>query len=92
MLTSGAAHLLPLNDIATMTVGICNKCGERRDLAFAGCVCASCSDALDKQWAGSTATDWVLIAKEPVEKDGETPWYALSVATVFGVLKRVGAI
>jgi hypothetical protein len=38
----------------------CNKCGELRELIFSGCVCASCSDALDREWAGSTVTDWVL--------------------------------
>ena len=25
-------------------------------------MCASCSDVLDRQWAGSTATDWLLVA------------------------------
>ena len=39
----------------------CNKCGERKELVFAGCVCVSCSDALDEQWATCTATDWVLV-------------------------------
>ncbi len=39
----------------------CNKCGERRELVLAGCVCASCTDALDKQWAGATANNWVLL-------------------------------
>ncbi len=38
----------------------CNKCGERRELALAGCVCANCSDALDREWAASTATDWLV--------------------------------
>src|ERR1022692_1580407 len=38
----------------------CNKCGERNELVFAGCVCASCSEALDRQWGGSTATDWLV--------------------------------
>ncbi len=40
----------------------CSKCGEHKELVLAGCVCASCSDALDRQWAGSAATDWVLVA------------------------------
>ena len=39
----------------------CNRCGEIRDLVFAGRVCASCSNALDRQWETSSATDWVLI-------------------------------
>ena len=38
----------------------CNKCGERKELAFASCVCANCSDALDREWAASTATDWLV--------------------------------
>src|SRR6266404_1488206 len=45
-----------------MPEGTCNKCGERRELVLAGCVCRACSDALDKQWASATSTDWVLIA------------------------------
>jgi hypothetical protein len=40
----------------------CNKCGEHKELVLAGRVCASCADALDRQWSGSTATDWVLTA------------------------------
>ena len=47
-----------------MPAGICNKCGDAGELVLAGCVCAKCSDALDKYWAGSTATDWVLIATQ----------------------------
>jgi len=38
----------------------CNKCGERNELVFAGCVCASCSEALDRKWGSSTATDWLV--------------------------------
>ena len=38
----------------------CNKCGERKELVFAGCVCANCSDALDWEWVASTATDWLV--------------------------------
>ena len=45
-----------------MPEGICNKCGERKELVLAGCVCRSCNDSLDEQWANSPATDWVLIA------------------------------
>ena len=41
--------------------GICNKCGKHDELILAGCVCGSCSDGLDLQWANSTATDWVLV-------------------------------
>jgi len=40
--------------------GRCNKCGEHKPLVFAGCVCAGCSDALDIQWAGSAATNWLV--------------------------------
>ena len=31
------------------------------ELVFAGCVCAHCSDAFDRQWATCAATDWVLV-------------------------------
>src|SRR5712692_7369189 len=44
-----------------MPEGICNKCGEHRELVLAGCACGSCSDSLDNQWANCQATDWVLI-------------------------------
>lgn len=44
--------------------GICNKCGERREMVLDDCVCASCRDRLDKDWAGDTAMDWVLVAPE----------------------------
>jgi len=39
----------------------CNKCGECKELVFAGHVCSDCSLRLDKQWASATATDWILI-------------------------------
>jgi hypothetical protein len=52
-----------------MTVGTCNKCGNRKELVLAGCVCAGCSDALDRQWGNSTAIDWVLIASTIVTAD-----------------------
>jgi hypothetical protein len=41
-------------------IGRCNKCGEYKKLTFAGWVCASCSEALDRQWAGCSATDWLV--------------------------------
>lgn len=44
-----------------MSEGICNKCGQHRDLVLADRVCDSCSDALEKQCASSAATDWVLM-------------------------------
>lgn len=47
----------------------CNKCGERKELVFAGCVCANCSDALDRQWAASAATDW-LVTRPWGDSDG----------------------
>ena len=47
--------------MAPATVGTCNKCGKQRELVFAGRVCSSCSDLLDKHWAGVTVTDWILI-------------------------------
>ncbi len=43
----------------SLAVG-CNKCGERNELVFAGCVCASCSEALDRKWGSSTVTDWLV--------------------------------
>jgi len=67
----------------------CNKCGEPKELVFASCVCAGCSDALDDQWASYTATDWVLIAKRPPEKDGERPWYAMGIVGRLRVIKQI---
>lgn len=49
-----------------MPEGTCNKCGERKELVLAGCVCCDCSDMLSRQWSKSTAIDWVLI--RPAEK------------------------
>jgi hypothetical protein len=43
----------------------CHKCGEHKELVFAGSVCARCSDFLDSRWLQSeaaTATDWILTA------------------------------
>lgn len=51
----------------------CNKCGERRELVLAGCVCATCSRVLDNLWGNSAASDWVLIGTH------EAPAWALSV-------------
>lgn len=48
---------------ASLPEGICNRCGEHKELVLAGRVCGSCSDSLDTQWAGVTATDWVLILR-----------------------------
>lgn len=62
-----------LRTMASMTVGTCNKCGERKELILAGCVCRSCSDSLDEQWAGSTATDWVLVAKRSEDRENREP-------------------
>lgn len=61
VLSSGRSSLVARGrrDAATLATP-CNKCGERKELVFAGCVCASCSDALDKEWAASTATDWLV--------------------------------
>ena len=42
--------------------GVCNKCGERKELVLADCVCGSCRDGLDKEWAHVAATNWVLVA------------------------------
>jgi hypothetical protein len=47
--------------------GVCNKCGERRELVLADCVCGSCRDSLDKEWADVAATDWVFVAVVVVE-------------------------
>jgi hypothetical protein len=46
-------------DAATLAVP-CNKCGERKELVFAGCVCASCSDAFDREWAAAPVTTWLV--------------------------------
>lgn len=56
-------------DAASLAVP-CNKCGETKELVFAGCVCAACSDALDRAWGRSTATDWLVTR----------PWNNKSVA------------
>src|SRR5262249_39637438 len=69
---------------AALLTAPCNKCRERKELVFAGYVRANCSDALDAKWAASTATDWVLVARQPVEQ-----WDAPSVATFLGVLKKL---
>jgi hypothetical protein len=45
----------------SITIATCNKCGEYKELVLAGCVCATCSDRLDSQWASISASDWVLI-------------------------------
>jgi hypothetical protein len=45
---------------AAILVVPCNKCGRCKDLVFAGCVCADCSDAFDRQWAASGATNWLV--------------------------------
>lgn len=71
-------------DKASISQGICNKCGRRKELVLAKCVCASCSEALDRGWAGSAATDWVLVAfpgPEPptIEGDYDTRSYRISL-------------
>lgn len=71
-------------DNASISQGICNKCGRRKELVLAKCVCASCSEALDRGWAGSAATDWVLVAfpgPEPptIEGDYDTRSYRISI-------------
>jgi hypothetical protein len=40
----------------------CWRCGEPKELIFEGSFCASCSDALDRLWTDSVATDWVLTS------------------------------
>ena len=35
--------------------------GEQNELVLAGSVCADCVGSLDRRWASSTATDWMLI-------------------------------
>src|SRR5262249_39640468 len=65
-----------------MTEGICNKCGERKELVVAGCVCRSCSDLLDNQLKTVTATDWVLIAAS-----SEQGLYPPSIVTVMSVIQ-----
>jgi hypothetical protein len=43
-----------------MRRGVCSKCGEHRELVLASCVCDNCRLALDAQWEGVAASDWVL--------------------------------
>jgi len=54
-----------------MAIGTCNKCGQLRELALAGCVCAFCSRTLDENWANSDATDWVLVAFAGLDSYGD---------------------
>src|ERR1022692_2614223 len=49
--------------IPSISEGICNKCGKHAELILAGCVCGTCCDALDLQWAHANTTDWVLITR-----------------------------
>lgn len=56
-------------DKVSMPQGICSNCGEDKELVLAGCVCGSCSDSLDTQWAGVPATDWVLIVRKDYDID-----------------------
>lgn len=68
---------------AALLTKLCKKCGERKELVFADCLCASCSDAFDRQWADSAATDWVLVAfrgPEPPKIKGiytRSSWFSL---------------
>src|SRR6185437_6654701 len=66
----------------------CIRCGNRKELVFAGCVCKSCSEAIDERWAGSTTNYWVLVAKEPPESD----WYAFSIVTWLAVIRELERI
>jgi len=61
ILSSGQSGLAARGrrDAALLAVP-CNKCGERKELVFAGCVCGNCSDALDRRWAASAATEWLV--------------------------------
>lgn len=77
-----------LNDIATMPVGMCNKCGGCKELVLADCVCDACSRALDKQWSQETANKWVLIAP-PCERRGE---YPPSVPTIIKIVQKMKAL
>jgi len=54
-----------LRDVALLGTR-CNRCGEHKELVFAGRICADCSDALDTRWATCTSTDWVLVATRSV--------------------------
>ncbi len=65
-----------------MPDGICNTCCNQAGLVFRNCVCRECSDALDLQFASSTATDWVLIS----EHSGQG-LYPLSVPTILMLLE-----
>jgi hypothetical protein len=59
--------------------GRCNKCGEDEALVFAGCVCAKCSNAFDRQWAGCAATDWLVT--RPGDPEGRVTDNVLSDTT-----------
>jgi len=48
-------------DTTARPVGICNKCGVRDALVLANCVCRTCEDRIEKEWADVAATDWVLV-------------------------------
>jgi hypothetical protein len=50
----------PPKDVVNWCSRTCCRCGEPRELIFEGCVCSSCSDALDRQWTNSTAREWLL--------------------------------
>jgi AAA+ superfamily predicted ATPase len=55
-----------------INVATCNKCGEHKELVFPGSVCGDCSEALDKRWAGCTATDW-LLTRPWIDPDDQRP-------------------
>jgi hypothetical protein len=66
--------------------GACNKCGERNELVFAGCVCASCSEALDRQWGGSTAADWLVT--RPDDSVGSRVLDSVLLDTTYAQMKK----
>jgi len=58
------SSLAPETNKTSTHEGICNKCGECGELVLDDCVCGSCCDRLDQEWAGVTVPDWVLVAPE----------------------------
>lgn len=70
----------------------CNKCGDAKELVFAGCVCDCCSAALDEQWAGSTATAWLLTRYRAPDPDRLLHmWEFVLVDTTYAQMKTYWA-
>jgi AAA+ superfamily predicted ATPase len=78
-----------------MVKGICNKCGERRELVLAESVCAICNNALD--WTVSRAapkglsladiTDWILVVRRQRSRELKDQ-YEVFRNTTYAEMKR----